>query len=158
MTNENSCDDISTDIVHKEIDLIQGCINRMASNSFLLKGWLISLITIIIVFLINKDKLLIVSLLALPIILIFWCLDSFFLNIERLYRKKYNWIISERLNGNNKFLYDLSPYNKEMWLEVDKLKKAGFFDAMFSTTLLLFYGLPSISLIFFLVFKLFCYK
>ena len=26
----------------KEIDLIQGCINRMANNSFLIKGWALS--------------------------------------------------------------------------------------------------------------------
>ena len=28
--------------LHKEIDLIQSCINRMAGNSFLLKGWVVS--------------------------------------------------------------------------------------------------------------------
>ena len=33
---------LSTEIIHKEIDLIQSCISRMANNSFLLKGWLIS--------------------------------------------------------------------------------------------------------------------
>jgi len=32
----------------KEIDLIQGVITRMANNSFLLKGWLISLIAIVL--------------------------------------------------------------------------------------------------------------
>jgi len=25
--------------LHKEIDLVQGCINRMAQNSFHIKGW-----------------------------------------------------------------------------------------------------------------------
>jgi len=32
------------EILHKEIDLVQNVINRMANNSFLLKGWLITLI------------------------------------------------------------------------------------------------------------------
>ena len=27
------------DIMFKEVDLIQGVINRMASNSFMIKGW-----------------------------------------------------------------------------------------------------------------------
>ena len=35
--------------LHKEIDLIQGCISRMANNSVLLNGWLVSLITFIVV-------------------------------------------------------------------------------------------------------------
>lgn len=29
---------MNKDILSKEIDLIQGCINRMAQNSFLIKG------------------------------------------------------------------------------------------------------------------------
>ncbi|GKX32355.1 hypothetical protein SH1V18_48350 [Vallitalea longa] len=31
--------------MHKELDLIQGCVNRMASNSFHIKGWAIGLIS-----------------------------------------------------------------------------------------------------------------
>ena len=34
--------------LHKEIDLIQECIKRMASNSFLLKGWTISLVAVVL--------------------------------------------------------------------------------------------------------------
>ena len=44
------------EILHKEIDLIQGVINRMANNSFLLKGWLISLIAVVLA--LSKDSLL----------------------------------------------------------------------------------------------------
>lgn len=36
------------DILEKEIDLLQSCINRMAHNSFMVKGWMISLIAVII--------------------------------------------------------------------------------------------------------------
>ena len=35
--NDNNT--IDNEIIHKEIDLIQSCISRMANNSFLLKGW-----------------------------------------------------------------------------------------------------------------------
>ena len=34
--------------LHKEIDLIQECIKRMANNSFLLKGWTISLVAVVL--------------------------------------------------------------------------------------------------------------
>ena len=39
---------MKTEIVHKEIDLIQACIARMASNSFLLKGWAISIVAVVL--------------------------------------------------------------------------------------------------------------
>ena len=42
------------DILEKEIDLIQACINRMAQNSFMIKGWMISLIAVIIALLPEK--------------------------------------------------------------------------------------------------------
>jgi len=38
----------SIEIIHKEIDLIQNCVNRMAQNSFLLKGWTVSLVAVVI--------------------------------------------------------------------------------------------------------------
>lgn len=34
--------------LHKEIDLIQECIKRMASNSFMLKGWTITIFAIVL--------------------------------------------------------------------------------------------------------------
>lgn len=33
-------------VIHKELDLIQGVIKKMETNSFMIKGWLISLITV----------------------------------------------------------------------------------------------------------------
>lgn len=39
---------MDNDVLHKEIDLIQACITRMASNSFLLKGWAVSIIAVIL--------------------------------------------------------------------------------------------------------------
>lgn len=47
MTNE--------EILHKEIDLIQGVITRMANNSFLLKGWIVSLIAVLLA--LTKDTI-----------------------------------------------------------------------------------------------------
>ena len=34
--------------LHKELDLIQNCISRMAKNSFMLKGWSISLMAVVL--------------------------------------------------------------------------------------------------------------
>jgi hypothetical protein len=38
------------DIIHKELDLIQDVIKRMAFNSFEVKKWLIGILTAIVVF------------------------------------------------------------------------------------------------------------
>ena len=35
--------EISIEEIHKEIDLIQSCITRMAQNSFMIKGWFVSI-------------------------------------------------------------------------------------------------------------------
>ena len=46
MMESISFKDLSIEEIHKEIDLIQSCISKMANNSFLIKGWLITLISI----------------------------------------------------------------------------------------------------------------
>ena len=66
-------------VLHKEIDLIQGCINRMANNSFLLKGWAISIIAVVLAL---ADKALEPALLSAVVLIplfSFWYLDAFFL-------------------------------------------------------------------------------
>lgn len=67
------------DVLHKEIDLIQACITRMAHNSFLLKGWAISIIAVVLA-LADKaaNPALLSSVLLIPL-LSFWYLDAFFL-------------------------------------------------------------------------------
>lgn len=42
------------EILHKEIDIIQECIKRMADCSFKLKGWYISLVTLALTLLIGQ--------------------------------------------------------------------------------------------------------
>jgi hypothetical protein len=130
------------DILHKEIDLIQGVINRMANNSFMLKGWLISLIAVVLA--LSKDSLLscdlklILLILCFPII-IFWYLDAFFLHREKCYRALYDWVIKNRMTSNeNIYSLDFRPYQK---------KVKSVFRIMFSQTLFPFYGLAFLLLI-----------
>jgi len=125
---------------HKEIDLIQDCIKRMANNSFLVKGWAITLVVASIALLADKVNICVIAFLSVNILVCFWYLDAFFLKMERLYRKKYEWVIVRRPQGIKKFLYDLNPNNKNMWLNDNK--KTTIFRIMFSKTLIPFYGLP----------------
>ncbi len=134
-------------ILHKEIDLIQSCITRMANNSFLLKGWTVSIIAVILAL---ADKALKPSLLS-AIVLIplfsFWYLDAFFLRTERMYRKMYEWVIMNRCTGDKNYLYDLNPQ-----------RFAPFVDSMactmWSITLRWFYGVPTLITFFVLVIRI----
>lgn len=138
------------DALFKEIDLIQGCISRMARNSFEIKKWTVGLITIMLGVLGSNrfaallDSPLKISLLFLMIICTFWYLDAYFLKIERLYRLKYNWVIKNHYFYHtvlHKHAFNLDPYNSNMILEKDKKKlKKGILSTMMSGTLLCFYG------------------
>lgn len=51
--------------LEKEIDLIQACINRMAKNSFVVKGWAITLASVILALLPENIDIKILSLIVL---------------------------------------------------------------------------------------------
>ncbi len=124
----------NTDL-HKEIDLIQGCINRMASNSFMLKGWAISLVAVVLALTADRlNPLFLFCSIVVPL-LCFWYLDAFFLRTERMYRKMYDWVLKVRKEGNTEYQYDLNPSRF-------KDKVASHCRVMFSKTLRIFYGIP----------------
>lgn len=142
-------------ILEKEIDLIQGCINRMAQNSFLIKGWLVSLIAVILGLLPEKFDLKILGILSILITVCFWYLDGFFLNTETLYRWKYNWVIKERVNS-DEFYYDLDPHNEKMWLKDEdgnEKKPPSILKSIFSKTLRRLYGMILLTILILMFWK-----
>ena len=73
--------------IHKEIDLIQSCISRMAQNSFMVKGWFVSIYAVILALLPERVNMLLLCVSLISANLIFWYLDGFFLRTEKIYRK-----------------------------------------------------------------------
>src|SRR5215467_8708030 len=73
----------------KHLEFLQAVISRMAGNSFLLKGWSVTLAAALFA-LAAKDANLKLIVLAYYPILVFWVLDGFFLSQERLYRALYD--------------------------------------------------------------------
>ena len=73
----------------KHLEIIQGIINRMAGNSFMLKGWAVTLVAGIFA-LASKEADKMYFLVAYIPIIIFWGLDGFYLWQERLYRVLYD--------------------------------------------------------------------
>lgn len=119
----------------KEIEIIQNIINRLAFNSFLVKGWAITLIVATLLFRGNKFQ---VWLAFIPLV-VFWFLDSYFLQQERLYRKLYEWVIKNRPKT-DEYLFDMNT---------DRFKSEvqSRFRIMFSITLGWFYGSIAILII-----------
>ncbi|TAK58530.1 MAG: hypothetical protein EPO24_08360 [Bacteroidetes bacterium] len=124
-------------ILHKEIDLIQTCITRMANNSFLLKGWTISIIAVVLALADKTIEPALLSAILLIPLYSFWYLDAFFLRTERMYRKLYEWVLASRSKDDNSFLYDLNPRRFEKEVESE-------WDIMWSITLRWFYGVPAL--------------
>lgn len=110
----------------KHLEFIQNAINRMANNSFIIKGWCITLAIALIALLEKKDiNKYYVAYSFLPL-LFFWFLDAFYLKTERQYRRLYA-DISKKGKKEIDFSMDITPY-KECYIET-----------LFSRTLLPFY-------------------
>lgn len=127
------------DFLLKEIDLIQDVVRRMAHNSFLIKGWTV---TLIVGSLLLKGTKLEVFIAVIPLIS-FWILDAYFLRQERLYRKLYDWVVNNRLKT-NEYLFDLSTSRfKGTVQSIPRI--------MFSITLGIFYGSIAVLLTIYIV-------
>lgn len=131
------------EILLKEIDLIEDCIKRMASNSFLLKGWAVTVISAIIGLTAKTDNWKFGSVIAILVCLSFWYLDATYLKLERLYKRKYNWVIKNRPT-NKEYAFNLNPSEKNMWL-VTEHKDIYTICVMFSRTLLPLYAIMLIA-------------
>lgn len=119
----------------KEIDLIQECIRRMSHNSFMVKGWALTVLAGVTAFTHGdnfKDVVLLICSTTIPFVC-FWLLDAFFLHIERKYRRMYDIMLEKRRKGDTTNQFELNPKH----INVNCFGKT-----LFSATLSLFYGIP----------------
>jgi hypothetical protein len=99
-------DKINLDAKIAHLGFIQGVINRMGANSFLLKGWSITLVAAVFA-LSSKDSDQRFVLLAYFPVIVFWILDAYFLHQERLFRKLYEKVASDLISS-EKFVLNTS--------------------------------------------------
>lgn len=111
----------------KHLEFIQAAINRMAGNSFLLKGWTVTLAggLLALTFKQTDRRYLYISYAVLGL---FWLLDSYYLSRERRFIGLYNDVRKKREEDID-FSMDTSAHTKCRWLV-----------CAFSRTMLLFYG------------------
>ena len=120
----------------KHLELIQGVINRMAFNSFMLKGWSVVLVSALLV-LVSRHTGGNWALVGLLPTLVFWGLDAYFLRQERLYRALYDHV---RL---------MQPDEIDFSMNTNPFKgtKLTWRSSMFSVTLVSFYVAVTIGVI-----------
>lgn len=125
----------------KYIEMIETIIERMAKNSFQLKGWSMTLIALVgAISAQGSDKRFI--LLAFIPIIGFWILDSFYLQQERKYKLLYKNVIAKNENQID-FNLDTSMATGTP----EEMKRLCFCKCMFSITELCFYPVIAAALI-----------
>lgn len=92
----------------KHLEMIQNVIARMSANSFMLKGWSVTLIVGILTLSPESTNKVFLFIPFFPVIL-FWGLDSYYLKKERMYRKLYNIV---RISAEADFAMNLEAVPK----------------------------------------------
>ncbi len=112
----------------KHLEFIQTTINRMANNSFLLKGWTITVVGGLLAFGL-KDLDCRYIMVSLSVLFFFWILDGYYLYQEKLFRDLYERIAKKKENE-----IDFS-------MKTERCEKGeSWFDCSLSSTLFVFYG------------------
>lgn len=112
----------------KHLEFVQGVVNRLSTNSFLLKGWSVILVSALFA-LAAKDSDRGFAMLAYVPGLAFWGLDGYFLALERCYRRLY-----EKVIATDKDAIDFI-------MVIDKKEGSkGWLKATLSKTLIVFHG------------------
>lgn len=119
------------------LGFIQGVITRMGGNSFLLKGWSVTLVAALFA-LSAKDANSNFVLIAYFPVLVFWFLDAFFLHQEKLFRKLYEGVANGDISS-DLFTMDTSSVRD---------KTPSIIRVFFSKTLLPFHGIIVLVLTF----------
>lgn len=121
----------------KALEMIQGIINRLASNSFALKAIVATVIAAAITIekLGTNTSLIVKNSLMIIFVFIFWYLDSFYLKLEREYRNLYNYTLNQKIvnvDGSNKNNKELIDYDTVLKLYDFNLSKAEFKNSEFN--------------------------
>ena len=102
----------------KHLEMIQGVINRMSGNSFMLKGWAVTLVAGIFA-LAGKDTDKLYFLVSYIPVIVFWGLDAYYLLQERLYRALYEKV---RLTDADDIDFSMKATTKEFGDEKNNYK------------------------------------
>lgn len=120
----------------KHLEFIQNIINRMNTNSFQIKGWMITIVAALLALYASSNNYVYVFVAIAPT-LIFWFIDSYYLQQERKFRGLYEDVIDSEKNI-PAFSMDISDY---------KLGRYKYCCSLFSPTTAMLYLIVACSLV-----------
>lgn len=118
------------------LQMIQAAIERLSTNSFLVKGWSVTLVSALFALATLEANRAFLALTYFPVFA-FWALDAYFLRQEKLFRKLHDHV-RQRAEENVDFSMDTSDFQGKVSSE---LKIA------FSKTLRLFHGVVAVAVL-----------
>lgn len=145
MATETEVQNKFTDDQIKHLEFIQGVINRMGSNSFQMKGWMITIVSALLAIYADNNNWLYPLFGLLPTF-IFWGLDAYYLQQERMFRGLYN-----NIAGISTPVREIKPF--EMPLNLYKGDKYSYFNVFKSISVLPLY-LPVVIILLVIAFVL----
>jgi hypothetical protein len=118
------------------LEMIQGIVNRLSQNSFLLKGWNVVLVSALMALAAKDSKVTFILLAYLPAV-VFWFLDGYFLWQEKMFRALFDYVRK----------LDESEINFSM--DISKVKDSvdSFSKVTLSMTLISFHGVLIVAII-----------
>ena len=125
----------------KHLEMIEDVIERMSKNSFQLKGWAMTLVTLVGA-LGAKESDKHFMLLAFVPIIGFWILDAFYLQQERRYRALYRSVCETASDE-----IDFNMNTRLVKYTDEESRKICFFSCFKSASVSVFYGIITITLI-----------
>ena len=106
--------------INVHLGLIQGVIDRMAKNSLSCKTWALTLFSALIAVLFNVEKISANNYIAkifwiaiLVMLIIFWQLDSWYLRLERLFRRLYEAVCKDGGSEIKSYSLSIESFDKE---------------------------------------------
>ena len=125
----------------KHLEMIEGIIERMGSNSFQLKGWAVTLVSVFgaITIQITDIRLMLIALVPM---LAFWSMDAFYLQTERKYRILYRNVANLKEEE-----IDFNMDTRHIVCEGEDVKRICYFSCLFSKTVFPIYLTVSVLVV-----------
>ena len=127
-----------TDQEIKHLELIQSAVNRLAANSFQMKGGMLTIVSALLGFFAESGNTKFALVAILPV-LVFWGLDAYYLQQERKFRGIYNDVVTpNKARKVGLFEMPIKNYSDEFY---------SFWNVFTSRTMLLLYLSVTIILV-----------
>jgi hypothetical protein len=120
----------------KHLEMIQAVIGRLGTDSFLVKGWAVTVVGAFLGFAVRAEdpELALASLFPT---LLFWGLDAYFLRSERLFRALYDHV---RNGPEGVPPFFMSATSNDFVSSLAERRAASWWNTVWRPTLLIFYG------------------